>query len=93
MSKIIILLISLLAYGCALTAPKGTQELLEDIKRDKSNDRNPGELFVGKPIFIKVRAYPRVEESNIYGKHWVLMKIGNEKIDVVPMLNEINGEN
>ncbi len=93
MARLIFFLLPVtLAYGCALTVPEGTKVLLDDISRDKAGQRNQADNFVGKPVFLKVRAYPRVEGANIYGKHWILMKTGNEKIDLDPLLNEINNE-
>jgi hypothetical protein len=90
MAKLLTIFVFLLTYGCALTAPEGTKELMEDIGRDRSIQRNQSEKFVGKPIFIKVRAYQRIEGANVYGKHWILMKTGNEQIDLDPLLNDLN---
>ncbi len=93
MDKLLILSFLLLtASGCALTVPDGTKVLLDDISRDKSGQRIQSANFEGSPIFLKVRAYPRIEGANIYGKHWILMKTGNEKIDLNPLLDEIGNE-
>lgn len=93
MLKTLAILALLAAYGCALTAPAGNKELLEDISRDRSGQqRIQSEHFMGKPIFLKVRAYPRIKGGSIYGKHWILVKIGNEKIDFSPLLNDISSE-
>lgn len=86
------LLLLAMATGCALTTPEGTKELLDDISRDRSGQRLQADHFLGKPIFLKVRAYPRIEGGIIYGKHWILMKTGNEKVDLNPLLNDIMSE-
>ena len=78
--------------GCALTVPEGTKELMDDISRDRAGQRNKNDIFVGKTLFIKVRAYPRIEGTNIYGKQWILMKTGNEKVDLGALLNDISNE-
>lgn len=92
MARLLLILSLLNLCACALTAPKGNQELLDDIKRDKASVRNPAEILVGKPLFIRVRAYPRIDESNVYGKHWILMKIGNEKMELSHLINETEGK-
>lgn len=90
MDKLATLIVLVLTYGCALTAPDGTKELLEDINQDKANKRPQAENFVGKPIFYKVRAYPRIEGTTVYGKHWILLKTGHEKLELDPLLNDLN---
>ena len=90
MIRFLTLLIILTTYGCALTTPPGTKELLDDISRDKAHQRRHSNQFIGKAVFLKVRAYPRVDGPNVYGKHWVLMKTGNEKIDVERMLDGLS---
>ena len=87
--SIVLGLVAALTWGCALTAPDGSRELLDDIKRDKATLADQSAPFAGRPIFVKVRAYPRIENANIHGKHWIFLKVGNEALDIKKLLGDL----
>lgn len=90
MGKFLCLFLCFLLTNCALTAPDGVKELMDDIDRDRNIKKRDADLsFEGKPMFVKVRAYPQVAEGNIYGKQWVLLQIGREKVDLDQLMNDI----
>lgn len=89
MAKYILVLIISLVQGCALTSPDGTREFLDDMKRDQVNQSTDQSAFVGKPKFVKVRAYPQVRGNHITGKHWILLKTGNENLNLEKMMLDL----
>ncbi len=90
MTKLIIFLSVIALSGCALTAPDGKKELMEDIDHDRNQKKREYLSFDGQPIFVKVRAYSQVREGNIYGKQWILMQLGKEKVDIDKLMNDID---
>ena len=89
MAKFIPFIIGVLLSGCALTAPDGKKELMDDIDRDRTQRKKEDTSFDGQPVFVKVRAYSQIKEGTIYGKQWLLMQLGREKIDIDKLMNEI----
>lgn len=76
--------------GCALTAPNGTKELMEDIAKDRATNLKSDRSFDGRPIFVKVRAYPQFQNGHVYGKQWILMRVGREQLDIEQMTKELS---
>ena len=76
--------------GCALNAPKGVRELSAEIDYDRrlrlQGDRKD---LVGKPVFLKVRAYPKIQDGNIYGAHWILLQVKRESIDINELIDSL----
>lgn len=76
--------------SCAVTAPDGTKELSADIEHDRSlrmqGDRKD---LVGRPVFLKVRAYPKIRDGNIYGPYWILLQVKRETIDIDGLINTL----
>ena len=91
MNKFIALIsLVLLTSGCVLTAPDGKKELLNDIENDRNQKNVKQNMFEGQPIFVRVRSYPQINEGNVYGKQWILMQVGREKIDLPKIINDVD---
>jgi hypothetical protein len=90
MNKILGLLSIVLLSSCSLTAPDGKKELLDDIERDRYEKKPKEAIFEGDPIFVRVRAYPQISNGNVYGKHWILMQTGRQKIDLPKLINDVD---
>ena len=90
MSQLWILLIVISLSGCALNAPRGVRELSAEIEYDR-NLRLQGDRkdLVGKPVFLKVRAYPKIQDGNIYGAHWILLQVKRESIDINKLIDSL----
>ena len=81
--KPLLLLMVFSLVGCSLTAPDGTRDLMADIEYDRTQrDQKDRKALVGKPIFLKVRAYPQIRDGNIHGPHWVLLQVKRETLDL-----------
>ena len=78
--KLSSVLVFSLCGSCTLTAPKGTHELMRDIEKDRST-MQAAQAPRGPTRWIKVRSYPRAENGNLIGKHWILMSLGSEDPD------------
>ena len=90
MARLLGILFCYLATGCALSPPEGIRELMQDIDHDRNEKRREvGVSFEGKPMFVKVRVYPKINEGNIFGKQWILLQIGREKVDLDKLMNDI----
>lgn len=89
--RIVLIFISSIALiSCAITAPKGTRELSADVEHDRSlRFQNSRKDLVGKPVFLKVRAYPQIRDGNIHGPHWILLQVKREALDLDGLLNTL----
>ena len=88
--KPLFLLMLLSLVGCALTAPDGTRELMADIEFDRTHkDQRNRKALVGKPVFLKVRAYPQIRDGNIHGPHWVLLQVKRETLDLDGLIDTL----
>ncbi len=90
MKKIIVAVLFLSLMSCSLRPPDGSKELMEDIERDRKLTKPADVSFEGRPIFVKVRAYPQIRNGHIYGRHWILMRIGREKIAVDELVKPLS---
>ncbi|MCB9229704.1 MAG: hypothetical protein H6618_08845 [Deltaproteobacteria bacterium] len=90
MKFLMIALITISLVSCATTAPDGTRELSADIEHDRSlrmqGDRKD---LVGKPVFLKVRAYPQIRDGNIHGPHWILLQVKREPLDLDGLIDTL----
>lgn len=81
-----------LVTACALRAPTGTKELIEDIRRDRASVPKDFSILEGAPVFIKVRAYPRATDQAIYGHQWLLVKRRRKPINPAKLLEELKSD-
>lgn len=77
----------LLMSSCALTAPDGVKQLSKAIEEDRLKESQTyQDVYVGRPKFIKIRAYTRVEGGHIFEDHWIHLQIGRENLKIKELI-------
>ena len=79
-AMLLILISVFLSQACTFTAPDGVRELSLDIEKDQVKTASPS-ILEGNPVFIKVMTHPRIEGSNLVGRHWMLLSLGRKRLD------------
>lgn len=62
--------------------PKGDKQLKAAIEADMLNKKAGSLVLEGRPQFMKVLAYPKIIEGNIYDESWIWLNVGKEKLNI-----------